>query len=116
MFRVTPEGVGTVLYKFCSQPNCSDGSLPLAGLIEHDGALYGTTKNGGTNNNGVVFKLARNDRFWAETALYRFCPQAPCVDGANPYAGVIAIEGTLFGTTAGGGTSNFGTVFKVTLQ
>ncbi|MGA8796257.1 MAG: hypothetical protein WB526_04220 [Candidatus Cybelea sp.] len=43
-------------------------------------------------------------------------------DGANSYAGMIDVNGTLYGTTAGGGgpnceayaTSGCGTVFKLT--
>src|SRR5258707_7983031 len=34
-------------------------------------------------------------------------------DGINPYAGLILSSNTLFGTTAGGGSSGNGTVFKV---
>jgi uncharacterized repeat protein (TIGR03803 family) len=54
-----------VLYRFCSQANCSDGAMPEAGLvIDADGNLYGTTKIGGIIGGGVtvqgggtVFKL-----------------------------------------------------------
>ena len=38
-------------------------------------------------------------------------------DGANPYAGVtVTSSGVLYGTAAGGGTGNEGTVFKLTLH
>jgi uncharacterized repeat protein (TIGR03803 family) len=50
----------SVLYNFCSQPNCADGGAPgYEGLLLPDGAgnLYGTTTQGGTNNKGVVFEL-----------------------------------------------------------
>jgi uncharacterized repeat protein (TIGR03803 family) len=45
VYEITTAGVFKVLYNFCSQPNCADGSLPLGGLI-HDssGNLYGTTE------------------------------------------------------------------------
>jgi uncharacterized repeat protein (TIGR03803 family) len=54
-----------VLYRFCSQANCSDGAMPEAGLvIDADGNLYGTTMIGGIIRGGVtvqgggtVFKL-----------------------------------------------------------
>jgi uncharacterized repeat protein (TIGR03803 family) len=47
-----------MLYNFCSQPSCSDGVGPLAGLIaDNSGALYGTTSAGGSSGNGTVFKL-----------------------------------------------------------
>ena len=56
VFKLTPPGKGqtawteSVLYRFCSQPSCSDGFLPrYAGLIaDREGALYGTTEVGGS--------------------------------------------------------------------
>jgi hypothetical protein len=48
----------TVLYSFCSLANCSDGALPIAGLIaDSKGNLYGTTHNGGVYGLGTAFKL-----------------------------------------------------------
>lgn len=50
----------TVLYSFCSQPNCADGASAGPGgvlLSDHSGHLYGTTVEGGANNNGVVFEI-----------------------------------------------------------
>src|ERR1700678_135424 len=35
-------------------------------------------------------------------------------DGASPYAGMIEVDGTLYGTTSGGGAYGYGTVFKIT--
>jgi len=49
---------------------------------------------------------------WTETVLYSFAGQNG--DGANPYAGVvIGHDGALYGTTAGGGASGQGTVFRL---
>ena len=49
-----------VLYKFCSLPNCTDGSTPLWGTpAERSGVLYGTTSLGGDNNLGVVYTLTK---------------------------------------------------------
>jgi len=43
-FKISPSGNLTTLYNFCSQPNCSDGSFPLAALVQgSDGDYYGTT-------------------------------------------------------------------------
>jgi uncharacterized repeat protein (TIGR03803 family) len=48
VFKLTPPTNGksswieTILYKFCSQPSCSDGASPFAGLTIRDGILYGT--------------------------------------------------------------------------
>jgi uncharacterized repeat protein (TIGR03803 family) len=58
IFQITPEGVLTTLYTFCSQTNCTDGETPVAGLVQAtDGKFYGATSAGGTNNYGTVFSL-----------------------------------------------------------
>ena len=50
-FTITPSGTVTRLYSFCSQSDCTDGSLPAAGLVQAtDGNLYGTTSAGGTDS------------------------------------------------------------------
>jgi len=54
-----------------------------------------------------VFKL---DAAGNETVLHSFAR----ADGANPYPGVIRdAKGNLYGTTDGGGTQGFGTVFMI---
>src|ERR1700690_3613156 len=112
----------SVLYSFCSAPNCTDGATPAAGLIQ-DGAgnLFGTTTAGGGNSNpscgsngcGTVFKL---DNTGHETVVYSFCSAPNCTDGAAPQAEVIQdAAGNLYGTTSiGGANGGGGTVFKVT--
>jgi len=52
----------TVLYNFCSQPGCTDGEYPVAGLVEDQaGNFYGTAELGGICDgiycNGVVFEI-----------------------------------------------------------
>ncbi|MBV8530987.1 MAG: hypothetical protein JO104_06690, partial [Candidatus Eremiobacteraeota bacterium] len=46
-----------------------------------------------------------------ESVLYAFKNRS---DGATPAAGLLAVRGTLYGTTLGGGSSNEGTVFSIT--
>jgi uncharacterized repeat protein (TIGR03803 family) len=47
--------------------------------------------------------------------LYSFCAEASCTDGAEPLAGLMMDQaGKLYGTTAGGGAQNAGTVFELT--
>jgi uncharacterized repeat protein (TIGR03803 family) len=103
-----------VLYSFCSQFSCSDGTDPLAGLIfDKSGNLYGTTFGGGASQWGTIFEVTKpkNGRV-AETVLYSFTAAA---DGFNPHAGLVSDQsGNLFGVTYQGGTGGYGTIFEIT--
>src|ERR1022692_4823686 len=103
----------TTLYSFCSQSGCPDGSDPIAGLVQAtNGDLYGTTAKGGANGGGTVFKITPGGTL---TTLYSFCSQTNCMDGVEPYAGLVqAANGDLYGTTVAGGANGYGTVFKIT--
>jgi uncharacterized repeat protein (TIGR03803 family) len=94
----------------------SDGDYP-SGLLASGNTLYGTTQNGGSWGGGTVFKANTNGSGF--TTLYSFQstgknPSGAYTNGngANPL-GLILSGNTLYGTTASGGTSGFGTVFKV---
>jgi len=72
------------------------------------GNLYGTTFAGGSGAQGTVFKLDTSNH---QTVLYSFTGGG---DGGNPTAGLISdAAGNLYSTTAGGGASGQGTVFKL---
>jgi uncharacterized repeat protein (TIGR03803 family) len=110
----------TVLYRFCRQGGtCVEGAQPATGVImDGAGNLYGTTSMGdAAPGNGVVFKLTANASRtgWTETVLHRFCWQGtPCLDGAQPSAGLIMDgAGNLYGTTASGGNNNNGVLFEL---
>jgi uncharacterized repeat protein (TIGR03803 family) len=106
VFELSAGGAQSVLYNFCSQPNCSDGLTPLAGLArDKRGNLAGTTVNGGLQNCseqngcGTVFTLAPNG---IETVLHAFTNSDG--DGANPLGGLMRNKaGDFFGTTSQGG-------------
>lgn len=58
VFRFSAAGSYQVLYRFCSESNCTDGSAPYGPLIlDRSGNLYGTTGGGGAHNKGTVFEL-----------------------------------------------------------
>jgi uncharacterized repeat protein (TIGR03803 family) len=93
------------------------GDAPWASLIKVGGRLFGTTTGGGTHNNGTVFSV--QPAFGGQKVVYSF--ESSSTDGAVPYANLIDVGGTLFGTTGAGGIDacgNFsdqacGTVFSV---
>ncbi|HXM43049.1 MAG TPA: choice-of-anchor tandem repeat GloVer-containing protein [Bryobacteraceae bacterium] len=103
----------TLLYSFGGF--AGDALGPIAGVtIGRGGALYGTTGSGGAYGYGTVFELAppaSPTGAWTETVLHSF---GAGEDGNAPYAGVaIDSNGVLYGTTEGGGTTTFGTVFSL---
>jgi len=125
VFKITTRGALTTLYTFCSQPTCTDGENPEAGVVQGtDGNFYGTTALSGNNetcpnNCGTVFKMSPAGTL---TTLYTFCAQPNCTDGNVPRAGVVqGTDGNFYGTTSEGGIQycgpygfGCGTVFKIT--
>ena len=100
----------TVLYSFCAQTGCPDGSNPRADLVmDTAGNLYGTTLYGGTSGVGTVFELSPSG---TETVRHSFA--ASHTDGHYPYAGLLMdTTGNLYGTAQSGGAKGLGTVFKL---
>jgi len=108
VFRVSDSGDEQVLHSFaCCSPR-SDGIYPLDGLIPSGGALYGTTRDGGSGHAGTIFKIATAG---AESVLYSFAGKP---DGAEPAAGLTVLDGVFYGTTSSGGSTGAGTVFELT--
>ena len=63
LFRLVANGTNpadlTTLFNFCNNNDCSGGDEPMAGLVQgSDGNFYGTTGLGGTEGDGVIYKLA----------------------------------------------------------
>ncbi|HEX4157814.1 MAG TPA: choice-of-anchor tandem repeat GloVer-containing protein [Rhizomicrobium sp.] len=97
-------GAETVLYSF--QNNGVDGQY-ASGLVAVKGVLYGTTEEGGSTGDGVVFAI--DPKTGTETVLHTFSG----ADGNLPKAGLTAVNGILYGTTARGGAYDGGTVFSL---
>jgi uncharacterized repeat protein (TIGR03803 family) len=86
IFQITPRGVLTTLYDFCSQGGnqYTDGVEPLAGLVQDtNGTFYGTTPAGGTDYLGVVFSLSMGLGPFIET---------------RPTSGAVGTAVTILGT------------------
>lgn len=112
MFRLTLAGTETVLYNFCAQGACSDGSFPEWLTEGSDGDFYGETYGGGAMGDGTVFKISSSGQL---TTLHSFCSQTACADGAMPQSALVeASDGNFYGTTVTGGAHSQGTVFRIT--
>jgi uncharacterized repeat protein (TIGR03803 family) len=58
IFKLAVNGKETVLHKFCSWENCTDGEIPWSTLIPDSARdFYGTTEFGGAYGAGVVFEI-----------------------------------------------------------
>ena len=114
VYKITPKGVFTLLYGFCSESFCTDGQKPNAPLIQAgNGDFYGTASQGGANSSGTVFKITPAGKL---TTLYSFCVLKLCADGEGPMGALVqATDGNFYGTTSEGGPGFVGTVFKLTL-
>jgi uncharacterized repeat protein (TIGR03803 family) len=116
VFKITAAGNLTTLYSFCSETNCTDGSGPLAGLVQAtDEKLYGTTGFGANDNNncldgcGTVFNITPEGTL---TTIHSFAYS----DGDNPFGGLVqATSGEFYGTTLAGGTNGSGTAFSLSV-
>jgi uncharacterized repeat protein (TIGR03803 family) len=110
VFKVNPSsGAESVLHSFSCCVSSTDGEYPLAHLTQVSGTLYGTTRNGGTANKGVVFKITTAG---SESVLHDFAGKP---DGAQPQASLLSHSGTLYGTTTAGGSRGEGSVFALPL-
>lgn len=109
IFRIKPDGTSfETIYDFLAG---TDPFSPQAALIKgSDGKLYGTSRLGGANGLGTVFSLDVSTMPVTLTTLHSFVGGA--TDGAGPVASLLESGGYLYGTTAEGGASGFGTVFK----
>lgn len=117
VFSVTTAGKEEVLHRFTGGcRSCYDGANPYASLIDVKGKLYGTTSGGGRGNStsyyccGTVYSISSGGKY---KVLYRFCGSSNCADGSSPTAGLIDVNGTLYGATVGGGKYGAGTVFSI---
>src|SRR5436305_1265168 len=116
VFHIAADGTETILHTF---KDGGDGAYPNAGVtFGPDGALYGTTRDGGGHLNcvghgcGTVYRLTTDGN---ETVLHAF---ASYEDGAEP-SGSVALDrnGNIYGSTGGGGDpggdQGEGTIYKI---
>jgi uncharacterized repeat protein (TIGR03803 family) len=119
IFAVTSNGLERVEYRF---QGGSDGYWPESDLVNVNGTLYGTTLGGGGGSRygcpggcGTIFAITSSG-----TKVWTYSFQG-LSDGASPYAGLVYVNGTLYGTTSEGGSTTCGgvgcgTFFAVTLS
>lgn len=107
IYKINTAGVFTVLKHFNITP---DGSNPRGHLVlANDGNFYGMTYGGGANAAGTIFRITPGGVF---TTIHSF---NKTTEGGNSYSSLtLGKDGYLYGVTYGGGTYNYGTIFKCT--
>lgn len=95
-----------VLHTFTNIPY--EGGLPQGRLVLSGNTLYSTANWGGISNYGTVFAINTDGSGF--TVLHSFSGGS---EGAGPSGDLLLSGNTLYGTTAGGGSSSNGTVFAL---
>jgi uncharacterized repeat protein (TIGR03803 family) len=122
VFELSPGANGqwteSVLWNFCSLPNCADGAgQSVPPIRSSSGDLFGAT----TAYPGTVFELTPSAKGWALTTLYTFCSLPNCADGEDPMGSLtLDSKGDLYGETTSGGSCSYdlgcGVVFTLRPQ
>src|SRR5579862_1689721 len=119
LFKLTPAGKFTRLFTFTQGAGgFLNGNNPASSFVEaNDGFLYGTTFNGGKQNDGVLFRISKTGTSFK--VLHSFCASVNCADGSIPNGLLLGQDGNLYGTTLEGGSSvspcpnsGCGTIFR----
>ncbi len=111
VFKLNTDGSGyAVLMDFTFGTN---GAYPEGGLVMSGTTLYGTTVRGGSSDQyydgGTVFKVNTDGSGYLVLRSFR----NTTTNGYNPEGSLVLSGGTLYGTTTAGGTSDYGTVYKM---
>ena len=119
VFALTPPASGQTAWTQATLVNFTgpNGANPIGLVFNADGALIGTTYDGGTQDgDGIVFKLTPpkpGASAWGYKILHQFLDSRN--DAEYPDGALLREnDGALFGGSSSGGTHNQGAVFKLT--
>jgi len=106
VFSLTTGGVFQIVWSFRGDEG---GASPIDGVVVgHDGALYGTTSEGGSALGGIIFRVTTGGVF---SNLHAFQSHP---EGYYPWAELMrSADGYLYGTTVYGGTNGNGSIFRI---
>jgi uncharacterized repeat protein (TIGR03803 family) len=115
LFRITPQGVYSILHYFSDGTVLNDGRSPNGGLVEGpDGAFYGVTIAGGTGtySGGTVYRITPQGMV---SILHNFADSTVPNDGSDPVGNLtVGPGGNLYGVTASGGSNeDQGIIFMI---
>jgi uncharacterized repeat protein (TIGR03803 family) len=110
-FELTPSGSGWTFAVIYSVPGWGISGSFRNLVLDSSGNLYGTTHCDGDDSSGTVYELTPSSGTWKYNLLYSFTGGT---DGLYSYSNLVLREGSLYGTTAYGGSQAAGVIFEVT--
>ncbi len=113
VFRIAPDRQLRVLHEFGAE-RLALGTGPNAGVVSGaDGALYGTTVNGGAHHGGTLFRLGLDGSY---TVLHAFHPSTegqPSQVSDAPL--ILGRDGLLYGALGLSGPGGCGSLYRTSL-
>lgn len=107
LYKVTTSGNETKLRSFDGK----SGAAPYSDLLNVNGTFYGTSYSGGSHKLGTIYSITSGGTY---KVLHSFAGSPG--DGRNPEGGLVLVNGTFYGTTSGGGSSNEGVAFSMSAK
>src|ERR1039458_1995332 len=107
LFKLNLDGSNfSVIHNFTD--TATDGKSPLySNLLWYNNMLFGMTENGGSDVDGIIFKIdTAGGNFSIVHNFY-------VTSGANPTGSLIAVNGKLWGMTSDENTGNGGVIFNI---
>ena len=105
IFRINTDG--TEFQKLLDFDSINNGAHPAyASLTVVESSLYGIVRSGGTNGDGIIFKINPDGTNFQKE--YDFIS----TDGSTPSNSLLLVNSSLYGSTFHGGTDNIGVIYK----
>jgi uncharacterized repeat protein (TIGR03803 family) len=108
VYSINTDGSGYTILKRFTGP---EGLSPQTSLVRFGSLLFGTTRLGGAAGYGTLFVMTVDGNSFK--VRHHFLGGA---DGREPSSELLLVGATLFGTTAAGGASQQGTIFKINVD
>ncbi|MEJ0030539.1 MAG: choice-of-anchor tandem repeat GloVer-containing protein [Bacteroidota bacterium] len=102
IYKSDVNGNVTIVYSY------EDAQSYHSTLFYDGSVLFGTNSNGGDFSQGTIYKINTDGTGYTDIFSFNY-PST----GGFPMSGLISDGTTLYGATQGGGTGNYGTVFKI---
>ncbi len=103
IYQVKPDGTNNEIWYEADLPQQAYDVQ----LIAIEDRLFGTTSEGGSSGDGLVFSINKDGSDY--TILHEFSDS----DGATPFGGVTLYDGRLWGTCRDGGSEDRGSIYSL---